>query len=84
MSISKTNTKIIHVGIYWPTTFKDIHAFASKYDWCQCTRNISRRDEIPLKNILEVKVLNIWGIGFIGPFPSYLEKNFILITIDYM
>ena len=30
--------------------------------------NISRRQELPLKNILEVELFDVWGIDFMGPF----------------
>ncbi|KAL4369292.1 hypothetical protein GQ457_05G021160 [Hibiscus cannabinus] len=43
---------------YWPTLFKDAHAFYKRCDWCQRSGNISRRHEMPLQNILEVELFN--------------------------
>ena len=45
--------------------------------------NISRRDEGPLKGILEVDLFDMWGIDFMGPFPSYKNK-YILLEVDYV
>ena len=45
---------------------------------------ISRRDEVPLKGILEVELFNVWGIDFIGPFPSSYNNKYILLVVDYV
>src|ERR1043165_7584786 len=42
----------------------------------QRTGNISRRDEMPQKGILEVEVFDVWGIDFMGPFPSSFGNKF--------
>lgn len=39
---------------------------------------------MPLKNILEVKLFDVWGIDFIGPFPSFWGNKFILVVVDYV
>ncbi|KAL4331951.1 hypothetical protein GQ457_07G004190 [Hibiscus cannabinus] len=67
---NKTAAKILQSGFYWPTLFKDAHAFAKACDRCQRMVNILRRNEMPLQNILEVELFDVWGIDFIGPFPS--------------
>ncbi|XP_065851199.1 uncharacterized protein, partial [Euphorbia lathyris] len=53
-------------------------------DKCQRTGNIGRRDEMPLKNILEVEIFDVWGIDFMGPFPLSFGKNYILVSVDYV
>ena len=35
-------------------------------DQCQRIGGISRRNEMPLQNILEVEVFDCWGIDFVG------------------
>ncbi|XP_050910065.1 uncharacterized protein LOC127123932 [Lathyrus oleraceus] len=55
-----------------------------KCDRCQRTGNISRRDEMPLKNVLEVEIFNVWGINFMGNFPSSFGNKFILVVVDYV
>lgn len=39
---------------------------------------------MPLKNILKMEVFDVWGIYFIGPFPSSIENNLILVVVDYV
>ncbi|KAL4384020.1 hypothetical protein GQ457_15G014580 [Hibiscus cannabinus] len=81
---NKTAAKILQSGFYWPTLFKDAHAFARACDRCQRTGNISRRNEMPLQNILEVELFDVWGIDFMGPFPSSHGDLYILLAIDYV
>ncbi|MCH90567.1 hypothetical protein A2U01_0011483, partial [Trifolium medium] len=83
-STSKTAYKILQFGLYWPSIFKDVHAFIAKCDQCQHTGNISKRNEMPLKSILEVKVFDVWGVDFMGPFPSSMGNKFILVALDYV
>ena len=51
---------------------------------CQRTGNISKRHEMPLSNILEVQVFDVWGIDFMGPFPSSCGNRYILVAVDYV
>ena len=46
--------------------------------------NIRRRNETPLTNILEVELFDVWGIDFMGPFPSSYGHKYILLAVDYM
>lgn len=65
-STSKTCAKILQAGIYWPTIWCDVHYMVVNCNRCQHTGNISKHDEIPLNNILEVDVFDVWGIYFMG------------------
>ncbi|KAL4308125.1 hypothetical protein GQ457_01G012990 [Hibiscus cannabinus] len=46
--------------------------------------NISRRHEMPLQNILEVELFDVWGIDFMGPYPSSYGNLYILLDVDYV
>ena len=46
--------------------------------------NISRRNEMPLQGILVVQIFYVWGIGFMGPFPSSFGNIDILLAVDYV
>ncbi|KAL4278539.1 hypothetical protein GQ457_03G015320 [Hibiscus cannabinus] len=81
---NRTAANILQSGFYRPTLFKDAHAFAKVCDRCQRTRNISRRNEMPLQNILEVELFDVWGIDFMGPFPSSHGDLYILLAVDYV
>ncbi|KAI5385622.1 hypothetical protein KIW84_072287 [Lathyrus oleraceus] len=83
-STSKTCSKILQAGFYWPTIWKDVHAAIKECDRCQRTGNISRRDEMPQNGILEVEIFDVWGIDFMGPFPSSFGNKYILVAVDYV
>ncbi|XP_056843381.1 uncharacterized protein LOC130495849 [Raphanus sativus] len=55
-----------------------------KCDSCQRRGNISRRSEMPQNPILEVEVFDVWGIDFMGPFPSSYGNKYILVAVDYV
>jgi len=38
---------------------------------------------MPLNYILEVKIFDVWGLHFMGPFPSSKGNNYILVAVDY-
>ena len=47
-------------------------------------KNISRCNEVPLNNILEVKLFDVWDIDFMGPFPSSFSNQYILVAVDFV
>ena len=75
---------MLQSGFYWPTLFKDAHYFMSTCDKCQRMGSISKWDEPPLQPILEVELFDIWGMDFMGPFPSSFSNLYILLVIDYV
>ncbi|KAL4384267.1 hypothetical protein GQ457_15G020160 [Hibiscus cannabinus] len=81
---ARTAAKVLQSGFYWPTLFKDAHNFYKACDRCQRTRNIYRRTEMPLQCILEVELFDVWGIDFMGPFPSSHGDLYILLAVDYV
>ena len=46
--------------------------------------SISTRHEMPLQGILVVQLFDVWGIDFMGPFPSSLGNLYILLIEDYV
>ncbi|XP_038976654.1 uncharacterized protein LOC113463578 [Phoenix dactylifera] len=42
------------------------------------------KNEMPLTNILEVELFDLWGIDFMGPFPSSFNNQYILVAVDYV
>ena len=76
--------KVLQSGFHWPSIFKDTHLFTKSYDRCQRTRNIGRRNEMSLTNILKVELFNVWGIDFMGPFPSSYGHKYILLAVEYV
>nr|GFA65726.1 reverse transcriptase domain-containing protein [Tanacetum cinerariifolium] len=45
---------------------------------------ISQKDEMPHNFIQICEIFDVWGIDFIGPFPSYKGNKYILVTVDYL
>ena len=80
----RTAAKIFQSGYYWPSIFKDAHAFVQNCDRCQRVGNLSARNEMPLNYILEVELFDVWGIDFMGPFPQSFGNLYILVAVDYV
>nr|GEZ73088.1 reverse transcriptase domain-containing protein [Tanacetum cinerariifolium] len=45
---------------------------------------ISQRDEIPQNSIQVCEIFDIWGIDFMGPFPSSKGNKYNLVAVDYL
>ena len=81
---NRTAAKVLQSGFYLPTLFKDAHHFVSTCDKCQRMGSISKWDEPPLQHILEVELFDIWGMDFMGSFPSSFSNLYILLAVDYV
>ncbi|GJZ79537.1 reverse transcriptase domain-containing protein [Tanacetum coccineum] len=79
-----TAKKVLDSSFYWPTIIKEAHTLVQLCKACQKTRNISKRDEIPLTNIQVCEIFDIWGIDFMGPFPRSHKFEYILVAVDYV
>ena len=80
----RTTHKILRSRFYWPTLSKDCFEWVKHCDRCQRMGNISRRNEMPLQGILVVQIFDVWGIDFMGPFPSSFGNLYILLAMDYV
>ena len=80
----RTALKVLECGFYWPTLFKDAHEFVKACDSCQRTGNISSIDQMPLHSIIVVEIFDMWGIDFMGPFPSSNGFLYNLVAVDYV
>lgn len=72
-------------GFFWPTLFKD--AFETYRTCEQCQRagtNITRKSEMPQQPMLFCEVFDVWGIDFMGPFPSSFGFLYILLVVYYV
>ncbi|XP_021723921.1 uncharacterized protein LOC110691307 [Chenopodium quinoa] len=83
-STNKTIVKVWQSGFYWPTMYKDARDYVSKCDRCQRVGNISKRNEMPMNIMPEVELFDVWGIDFMGPFPSSHNNRYILVVVDYV
>ena len=51
---------------------------------CQQGGNIGKRQEMPLQGISVMEIFDVWGIDFMGPFPSSCGNQYILVAVDYV
>ncbi|GJX62623.1 reverse transcriptase domain-containing protein [Tanacetum coccineum] len=79
-----TAKKIFDAGFYWPTIYKDAYEFVKTCDACQRQGKISQRDEMPQNAIQVCEIFDLWGIDFMGPFPSSRGNKYILVAVDYL
>ncbi|GJR85685.1 reverse transcriptase domain-containing protein [Tanacetum coccineum] len=42
------------------------------------------RDEMPQNSIQVCEIFDVWGIDFMGPFPSSRGNKYILVAVDYL
>ncbi|GKA80124.1 reverse transcriptase domain-containing protein [Tanacetum coccineum] len=79
-----TAKKVIDFGFYWPTIYRDAHDLVTWCDACQRQGKISQKDEIPQNSIQVCEIFDVWGIDFMGLFPSSRGNKYILVAIDYL
>ncbi|GJV12829.1 reverse transcriptase domain-containing protein [Tanacetum coccineum] len=68
-----------HMAIY-----KDAHELVKNCDSCQPQGKISQRDEMLQNSIQVCEIFDVWGINFMGPFPSSRGNKYILVAVDYL
>jgi len=78
----RTTVKVLQAGFFWPTLFKDANEYVKRCDNCQRTGSISKRHEMPLKNIQKVEIFDCWAIDFIGPLSSSFSNEYILLAVE--
>nr|GEW66103.1 reverse transcriptase domain-containing protein [Tanacetum cinerariifolium] len=81
---SYTAKKVFDSGFYWPSIYKDAFELVKYCDSCQRQGKVSQRDERPQNFIQICKIFDVWGIDFMGPFPSSKGNKCILVDVDYL
>nr|GEY18635.1 reverse transcriptase domain-containing protein [Tanacetum cinerariifolium] len=79
-----TAKKAFDFDFYWHTIYRDAHDLVTRCDACQRQGKILQRDEIPQNAIQVCEIFYVWGIDFIGPFPSSRGNKYILVAVDYL
>ena len=80
-----TSHRIIRVGYYWPSIFKDSYSFIIKCSACQKISRRMKRDSMPLQTILVDAPFMQSGLDVIGPInlKSSQGNSYILTATDY-
>nr|GFA77191.1 reverse transcriptase domain-containing protein [Tanacetum cinerariifolium] len=76
--------KVFNSGFYWPSIYKDAFELVKHCDSCQRQGKVSQRDEMPQNFIQICEIFDVWGIDFMGPFPSSKGNKYILVAVDYL
>nr|GFC24710.1 reverse transcriptase domain-containing protein [Tanacetum cinerariifolium] len=79
-----TTKKVFDSGFYWPTIYKDAFELVKRCDSCQRQGKISQKDEMLHNSIQVCENFDVWGIDFMGPFPSSKGNKYILVAVDYL
>ncbi|GJW12340.1 reverse transcriptase domain-containing protein [Tanacetum coccineum] len=79
-----TTKKVFDSGFYWLTIYGDAHDMVKSCDSCQRQGKISQKDEMPQNAIQVCEIFDVWGIDFMGPFPSSRGNKYILVAVDYL
>ncbi|XP_031116495.1 uncharacterized protein LOC116020153 [Ipomoea triloba] len=80
----RTARKVLECGLFWPSLFRDCYMFCKTCEQCQKTGNLGYRDQMPLTPILVCEIFDVWGIDFMGPFPSSYHNIYIILAVDYV
>jgi hypothetical protein len=81
----RTTYKILRMGYYWPSLFKDAKKYVKACDSCQRVGQPNHRDEMPLNPYVVLEPFERWALDFIGPInPPSNQKVYILVCTDYM
>ncbi|KAI3755784.1 hypothetical protein L1987_55590 [Smallanthus sonchifolius] len=83
-SPKRTAHKVLDSGFYWPSIFLDSYMFCKSCERCQKTGNLKAKDQMPLTPIHVCEIFDVWGIDFMGPFPSSFGNVYILLAVDYV
>jgi hypothetical protein len=70
-----TSQKILRTRLWWPTVSNDAKEYCQTCDVCQRVENPSRRDEMPIKPHLTLKMFDKWAIEFVGPINSPVRRS---------
>jgi len=81
----RTTHKILSLGYYWPSIFKDAKEYVRRCDDCQRVGKLAPSNEMPLQNQLLIEPFEKWALDFVGPInPPSKQKKYILVCIDYV
>nr|GEW97756.1 hypothetical protein [Tanacetum cinerariifolium] len=68
----------------FPLETLDSHDLVTRCDACQRPGKILQHNEMPQNAIQVCEIFDVWGIDFMGPFPSSKGNKYILVAVDYL
>eukprot|EP00253_Pinus_taeda_P005864 PITA_05864 len=81
----RTAYKILSLGYFWPSLFKDAKQYVKRCDSCKRVGKPTLSNEMPLQPQVLIEPFEKWALDFIGPInPPSKQKKYILIRTDYV
>ncbi|GJU78314.1 reverse transcriptase domain-containing protein [Tanacetum coccineum] len=68
--LNYTAKKVFDSEFFWPTIYHDVQDLVTHCDSCQHQGKISQWDNMPQNPIQVCEIFDLWGIDFMGSFPS--------------
>eukprot|EP00253_Pinus_taeda_P035396 PITA_35396 len=80
-----TTYKILSLGYYWPSLFKDAKQYVKRCDSCQRVGKPTLSNEMPLQPQVLIEPFEKWALYFIGPInPPSKQRKYILVCTYYV
>eukprot|EP00253_Pinus_taeda_P023091 PITA_23091 len=81
----RTTYKILYLGYYWPSLFKDAKQYVRRCDSCQRVGRPTLSNEMPLQPLVLIEPFEKWALDFVGTInPPSRQKKYILVCTDYV
>lgn len=81
----RITNKVLHLGYYWPTIFRDARKYVKSCDSCQRMEQPVQSNEMPLQTQSVVEPFSKWALDFVGLInPPSKQKVYILVCTDYV
>ena len=76
--------KVIRLGYFWPTIYKDAQALTKRCMECQQHAPIPHLPATTMTSISSPWPFHQWGVDLVGPFPEAPGKvKFLIVAVDY-
>eukprot|EP00253_Pinus_taeda_P020082 PITA_20082 len=81
----RTTYKILSLGYYWPSLFKDAKQYVKRCDSCQRVGKPTLSNKMGLQPYVLIEPFEKWALDFIGPInPPSKQRKYILVCTDYV
>ena len=82
-SDKRTTYKILLLGYYWPSIFRDTKEYVKRCDSCQGMGKPTLSNEMHFQSEVLIEPFEKWALDFVGPInPPSNQKKYILVCTD--